>query len=237
MNRRDPVTDFYKEQLPEAESKNDILTAPCPFCLQNGRETQGTVVVFLNPESYLHGYFRCLQRCSPGGFPLHFARQHHGDMHKVPGFDPDRDYGVAQIEYPIKNINHELLDFMDKLTDDQLVHFTASSISESVLKEMQVGYNGRYLVYPYIQEDGNCYAARCVHPGRPDDTFWYGDESFFGEQFQICNVEEILRCENGSLIITEGEDSLLTLKQLGLPHCPAHCRRLRPYRCQATDLD
>lgn len=217
MSRRDPVTDFYKEQLPEAEHKNNILTAPCPFCRQNGRETPGTVVVFLNPESYFHGYFRCLQRCSPGGFPLHFARQLRVDMRKVPGFDPDRDYAVAQVDYPIKNLNHEVLDFMDKLTEDQVDHFTTSAISETVLKEMQIGYNGRYLVYPYLQEDGNCYAARCVHPERPEDTFWYGNESFFNEQFQIFNVEEILRCENGSLIITEGEDNLLTLKQLGLP--------------------
>ena len=37
MDRRDPVTDFYKEQLPEAELKNNILTAQCPFCEQYGR--------------------------------------------------------------------------------------------------------------------------------------------------------------------------------------------------------
>jgi replicative DNA helicase len=217
MNRRDPVTDFYEEQLPEAERKNNILTAPCPFCLRNGRDDQGTLVVFLNPESYFHGYFRCLHRCSPGGFPLHFARQRHGDLSRVPGFDPDRDYSVSQVEYPIKNLNQEILGFMGKLTEDQVVHFTASAISMEVLKEMQIGYNGRYLVYPYVLEDSNCYAAHCVHPDRPEDTFWYGNESFFKDQFKIFNAEEIMRCENGSLIITEGEDNLLTLRQLGLP--------------------
>ncbi len=217
MDHRDPVTDFYKEQLPEAELKNNILTVECPFCEQNGREEQGTLIVFLNPESYFHGYYRCLNRCSPGGFPLHFGRQLHIDLRQVPGFDPDRDYTVSQIDYPIKNLNHELLDFMGKLTDELVSRFATMSISPEVLKEMQAGYNGRYLVYPYVQEDGNCYSARCVHPDRPDDTFWYGDESFFSEQFRIFNVEELMRCENGSVIIVEGEDNLLTLKQLGLP--------------------
>jgi len=217
MDQRDPVTDFYKEQLPEAELKNNILTVQCPFCEHNGRQELGTLVVFLNQESYFHGYHRCMNRCSPGGFPLHFARQFHIDLALVPGFDPDRDYAVSQVEYPVKNLNHELLDFMGKLTDELASHFAAMNISPEVLREMQVGYNGRYLVYPYIQEDGNCYSARCVHPERPDDTFWYGDESFFSEQFRIFNVEELIRCENGSLIIVEGEDNLLTLKQLGLP--------------------
>ena len=217
MDHTDPVTVFYKEQLPEAEVKNNILTAQCPFCKQNNREEQGVLVVFLNQESYFHGYYRCLNHCSPGGFPLHFARQLHIDLRLVPGFDPDRDYAVSRVDYPVKNLNHELLDFMSKMTDDLNSRFAAAGISGEILRQMKVGYNGRYLVYPYIQEDGNCYSTRCVHPDSPDDTFWYGDESFFSEQFRIFNVEELLRCENGSLIIVEGEDNLLTLKQLGLP--------------------
>lgn len=217
MDHRDPVSDFYKEQLPEAELKNNILTAQCPFCKQHGRTESGTLVVFLNRESYFHGYFRCLNRCSPGGFPLHFARQLHIDLRLVPWFDPDRDYTVSQVDYPVKNLNHEILDFMGKLTDEMICRFTQIGIEAEVLTEMQVGYNGRYLVYPYIQEDGNCYSAHCVHPDRADDTFWYGDESFFSEQFRIFNVEELIRCENGSILIVEGEDNLLTLKQLGLP--------------------
>ena len=217
MEHRDPVTRFYKEQLPEAELKHNILTAQCPFCTQAGKEKPGKLVVFLNPESYFHGYYRCLDRCSPGGFPLHFARQLHKNMRLVPGFDPDREYTVSQVDYPVKNINHEILDFMDKLTDEPEQRFADMSITRDVLTEMQVGYNGRYLVFPYIQEDGNCYSARCVHPDRPDDTFWYGNEHFFDDQFRIFNSQEILRCENGSLIIVEGEENLLTLRQLGLP--------------------
>jgi KaiC/GvpD/RAD55 family RecA-like ATPase len=217
MDHTDPVTVFYKEQLPEAELKNNILTAQCPFCKQNGRKDQGVIVVFLNQESYFHGYYRCLSHCTPGGFPLHFARQRHLDLRLVPGFDPDRDYAVSQVDYPVKNLNHELLDFMGKMTDDLRDRFAAAGISGETLRELKVGYNGRYLVYPYIQEDGNCYSARCVHPDSPDDTFWYGDESFFSEQFRVFNVRELLRCENGSLVIVEGEDNLLVLKQLGLP--------------------
>jgi len=156
MDHRDPVSDFYKEQLPEAELKNNILTAQCPFCKQHGRTEKGTLVVFLNRESYFHGYFCCLNRCSPGGFPLHFARQLHIDLRLAPWFDPDRDYTVSQVDYPVKNLNHEVLDFMGKLTDEMISRFSAMGITDDVLKEMQVGYNGRYLVYPYIQEDGNC---------------------------------------------------------------------------------
>ena len=217
MDHQDPVTDFYKEQLPDAELKNNILTASCPFCRQQGRTEKGTLVVFLNQTSYFHGYYRCLNRCSAGGFPLHFARQLHLDLRLVPGFDPDRDYTVSQVDYPVKNLNHEILDFMGKLTGEMISRFTEMGITAEVLREMQVGYNGRYLVYPYIQEDGNCYSAHCVHPDRSDDTFWYGDENFFSEQFRIFNVEELNRCENGSILIVEGEDNLLALKQLGLP--------------------
>ncbi len=217
MDHRDPVTSFYKEQLPEAVLKNNILTVPCPFCGKTDGKKPGTFIVFLNPESYFHGYSCCLNRCSPGGFPLHFARQSHIDPALAPGFDPDRDYTVSQVEYPVKNLNHELPGFMGKMTDELTSRFETMGILPDALEQMQVGYNGRYLVYPYVLEDGNCYAARCVHPDRPDDTFWYGDESFFSEQFRVFNVEEINRCENGSLIVVEGEDNLLALKQLGLP--------------------
>jgi hypothetical protein len=226
MNRTDPVTDFYLRQLPNAELKNNVLTAICPFCRQSGglRENKqergvrkNTLVVFLNPDSYFHGYYRCLNRCSPGGFPLHFARQSHIDLSLAPGFDPDRDYATSQISYPVKNINHEVLDFMDKMTDELIERFALRGISEAVLREMKIGYNGRYLVYPYIQGDGNCYAARCVHPDQSDDTFWHGDEDFAQKQFRVFNLQDIQRCENGALIIVEGEDNLLAVRQMGLP--------------------
>jgi hypothetical protein len=224
MNRTDPVTDFYLRQIPGAKLHNNVLTADCPFCSRNSGQSgkkhpkgEKALVVFLNPESYFHGYYRCLNRCSPGGFPLHFARQSHLDLSLAPGFDPDRDYAASQVNYPVKNINHEVLDFMDRMTDDLLDRFAQSGISRAVLQEMKIGYNGRYLVYPYVQADGNCYAARCVHPDKPEDNFWYGDEDFAQDGLRVFNLEDIQRCENGSLVIIEGEDNLLAVRQLGLP--------------------
>jgi replicative DNA helicase len=44
-----------------------------------------------------------------------------------------------------------------------------------------------------------------------------GDDRFYGPEFQVFNLEEIDRCENGALFITDGERNLLTLKELGYP--------------------
>lgn len=210
----DVVTRFYRHHLPEATLSNSILQGPCPFCA--GRDG-GVIAVFLNQDSFFHGYFRCQNRCVSGGFPLHFARLRGISPAQAPGYDPDRDYYGRDIDYPVKNLNQELIGFADKLTSDQTAAFHRAGVSPQALAELHIGYNGRYLVYPYIQADGNCYAARCVHPERPEDFFWYGDERFFGEQFRIFNAQEIDRCENGALFLVEGEDNLLPLKQLGLP--------------------
>ena len=213
----DAITQFYQEQFPDSKVKNNILQVPCPFCAQQHIEPAGTIVIFLNKTSYFHGYFRCTSRCVPGGFPLHFARLKKIRLLKVPGFDPDREYNTSLVDYPIKNLNGEVLSFMEKMTDQLYAHFSEIGISRDVLEEMKIGYNGRYLVYPYIQDDGNCYAAHCIHPDKPEDNFWYGDEKFSTEAFRIFNGRDISHCENGSLVITEGEDNLLALKQLGLP--------------------
>lgn len=219
MNRPDPVIEFYSKHLPDAALKHNILTAKCPFCEQHAKDNKEKqlIIIFVNQESYFYGYYRCLNRCSPGGFPLHFARQARLDLSQVPGFDPDRDHAASQTNYPVKNINNEIIGFMDKMTSDLVIRFASMGVSKLVLDEMQIGYNGRYIVYPYIQKDGNCYSARCVHPERAEDVFWHGDEEFIGEKFRLFNVQEIMRCENGSLIIVEGEDNFLALKQLGLP--------------------
>ncbi|MEJ2058326.1 MAG: DnaB-like helicase C-terminal domain-containing protein, partial [Desulfofustis sp.] len=103
------------------------------------------------------------------------------------------------------------------LTDAVVEDFNRSLVKKAVLEQMSIGYNGRYVVYPYFQEDGNCYTARCVNPDRPEDFFWHGDSRMTDDQFQIFNVEAIQRCENGALVLCEGEDNLLTLKQMGLP--------------------
>jgi len=216
MKQPDDITRFYMDHLSGAEVLDSILQAPCPFCAKESG-SPGKLIVSLNPEGYFHGYFRCLNRCVPGGFPLHFARLKKIDLSLTPGFDPDREPFVQHVNYPVKNINDEVKKNIERMTDDIYERFSKSGISKKVLREMQIGYNGRYLVFPYVQEDGNCYAARCVHPGKPEDTFWYGDEAFFSPRFQIFNINEIARCENGALIVVEGEENLLTLKQLGLP--------------------
>ena len=213
----DAITDFYLNQLPDAEVKNNILQSSCPFCDNKTGKEQSQIVVFLNPDSYFHGYFRCLNRCTPGGFPLHFARLNHGNMMEVPGYDPDREYDKEGIEFPPRNINNDVYNFMSRMTDELYARFKAMGVSRAVLEEHKIGYNGRYLVYPYIEDDGNCYTARCVHPDRPEDSFWFGDEELFTDRIMIFNSNDIERCENGTLIIVENEDSLLTLKQLGLP--------------------
>jgi replicative DNA helicase len=218
MSRPDPVLEFYSKHLPGAKLKNSFLTVECPFCKQQDRGSPTRLLaVLISPENAFHGSFRCTHRCTPSGFPLHFARLARLSLSLVPGFDPDRDYAASKVHYPIKNINNEVLGFTEKLTADLLIRFAAMGISKAVLAEMQIGFNGRYLVYPYVQEDGNCYAARCVHPERPDDMFWHGNEEFSAPSFRIFNLQEIARCENGSLIIVEGEDNLLALRQLGLP--------------------
>ena len=212
----DAITKFYLQQLPNAKLKNTQLQTACPFCTQQERK-EGRLTIHLNQESFFHGYFRCLNRCVPGGFPLHFARLSGISPTEAPGFDPDRDYFGREVDYPVKNINHELVGFSDKLTGEPLDFFQTASIHPEVLAELRIGYNGRYLVYPYIQADGNCYSARCVHPERPEDFFWYGDERFSSERFRLFNAPEIEHCENGALFLVEGEKNLLPLKQLGLP--------------------
>ena len=212
----DAIALFYQRHLPNSRLKNSLLHASCPFCGRHGKE-EGLLTVVLNHENFFHGYFRCANRCVPGGFPLHFARLGGISLTEVPGFDPDRDYFGRDIEFPAKNINHELPGFLDKLIGEPPSILNASSISVGVLEELRIGYNGRYLVFPYTQADGNCYAARCVHPERPEDFFWYGDERFASDPFRLFNAPEIDHCENGALFLIEGELNLLPLKQIGLP--------------------
>jgi len=217
MKTVDAISRFYHNQLPEAEIKNNILQAPCPFCRKKSGADPGRIIVILNPDSYFHGYFRCLNRCVPGGFLLYFARLLSLDMMKVPGYDPDRLYESSTAAYPRKNINNDIDNYMTRLTDELVERFKRQGIGRGVLGALKIGYNGRYLVYPYIEEDGNCYAARCVHPEMPEDSFWHGDEEFIESRIPIFNRNEIQRCENGTLIVVENEDNLLTLAHLGLP--------------------
>lgn len=217
MEHGEAVVSFYRRFLHNAREEQSYLVADCPFCRKQGREYAGRLVVSLNRAGFFHGYFRCLNRCVPGGFPIWFARLMGISPENAPGYDPDREFLRAKGEYPAANINNEAKLYQDRLSDDILARFQQAGIGTGVLTELKIGYNGRYLVYPYVQEDGNCYAARCVFPDRREDFFWHGDEHFFGEQHQLFNVEDIQRCENGALFLCQGEDNLLALKQLGFP--------------------
>jgi replicative DNA helicase len=213
----DPVSRFYQTHLPGGRLEKGVLTADCPFCSQQGAGPKGKIVVFLNRNGFFHGYFRCLSRCLPGGFPLWFARNAGIAPSLVPGFDPDREPFLLKTDYPAQNINAEIRSYQDRMVPDILARFQQANITPDVLREMRIGFNGRYLVYPYIQADGNCYSARCVFPDKAADFFWHGDERFFTDALQIFNVQDIERCENGALFLCEGEDNLLTLKELGFP--------------------
>ena len=217
MDRYEEIKAFYLANIPGSKLEKKYLKAPCPFCSSNGKEKKGLFVVHLDPDSHFLGYFRCLNKCLPGGFPLYFARLLDLDPAKVPGFDPDRNPYIPDTIYPLKNLNGEIKKFRTLMGENEYTYFKSFGVSKTTVDEMRIGYNGRYLVYPYFVEDGNCYAARCVVPGKEDDSFWHGNESFFTEPFQVFNVQEIERCEGGALFIAEGESNLLTLKELGYP--------------------
>lgn len=208
---------LYQQNLQNTTLEKTHLTADCPFCREKGLDPRSRLVVYLRPSGFFFGYFRCLNRCTPGGFPLWFAKLSGLDPALVPGFDPDREANSWSSDYPPSNCNKDIRSYQDSMTDNQLARFKEAGIGSGTLSELHVGFNGRYLVYPYFQEDGNCYVARCVFPDRSEDFFWRGDEQFFDAQHQIFNVQDINRCENGSLFLCEGEDTLLALKELGYP--------------------
>jgi len=217
MDHGDAIKGFYLEHLPGAKVEGNILKAPCPFCAGGEQGNQGTLVAYLDPESFFRGYFRCLSRCRPGGFPPYFGKLMGLDFAMVPDFDPDREGHIRDVVYPTRNLNTEIKKFISLLGESEYTYFAQFGVSKSAVDEMRIGFNGRYLVYPYFLEDGHCYAARCVLPDRPEDNFWHGDEAFFSEEFRVFNVQEIERCENGALFVVEGENNLLTLKELGYP--------------------
>ena len=215
MIRPEEIEKFYLEHLPEAKKEKSFLKAPCPFCGAGEQTGPGTLAVYVEPDSFFLGYFRCSKRCKPGGFPLHFARMMGLDPRKVPGYDPDREVRAGDTVYPGRNLNSEIKKFRTLMGDGEYGYFSDFGVSRATLAEMRIGYNGRYLVYPYFLEDGNCYAARCIMPEREEDQFWHGDKNFFSPQHRIFNMQEIERCEEGALFLVEGENNLLTLKELG----------------------
>jgi len=212
---KDQISRFYLEHL--KAKWQEVVSIDCPFCRDRGYEKPGRMIVFLKQDSFFYGYFRCLNRCVPGGFPLWFAHLAAIPFTDVPDYTADLEAVPEQPEYPIDNINDEIHSYCDRIIDPIYSLFKQSCITKATLLEMQIGFNGRYLVYPYFQEDDNCYSARCVYPDKSDDFFWHGHQDFSAEPYNLFNRRDIRHCENGALFVCEGENNLLTLKQLGFP--------------------
>jgi KaiC/GvpD/RAD55 family RecA-like ATPase len=217
MELNDKVTGFYKEHLPGSVIDGTILKGPCPFCNSRGREESGSIVVYLGARSYFAGYFRCQSRCVPGGFAPHFARLSGIDPASVPGYDPDREPYVQSLKFPASNINQDIKKYQDKITLNVQTYFAKTGIGEDTLTELKIGYNGRYVVYPYFMQNGNCYAAHCIMPDNETERFWHGDQAFISNGLQIFNINDIEYCEDGALFLVEGEQNLLCLRELGFP--------------------
>ncbi|MGD8845628.1 MAG: DnaB-like helicase C-terminal domain-containing protein [Desulfobacteraceae bacterium] len=208
---------FYLEHLSDNRVTGRTLTAPCPFCSPSVDAAPGKLLVYINPESYFRGYFKCSNHCTPGGFYFHFGRLMGIDGDKVPGFDADIETYATESSYPPRHLGVEIDQFQSLMGPDQYHYFKRFGVSDSALKELRVGFNGRYLVYPYFLDSGFAYAARCVIPGREENHFWHGNETYAKEGFTIYNAREIERCQGGAIFITEGELNLLILKSLGYP--------------------
>lgn len=213
----DAVVQFYLRHLQGNWQERGVFAAACPFCRKKGREPAGKIIVLLNPGGFFHGYFRCISRCVPGGFPLWFGALSGLAPEEIPGYDPDADSLQQLPDYPLVNSNGEMRVCHDRLPDEVFVRFKQLGVSRDVLAELQIGFNGRYITYPYVQADGNCYSLRCVFPDRAEDYFWHGDEHFAVDPFRVFNVQDIERCADGALFLCEGEENLLVLRQLGYP--------------------
>jgi hypothetical protein len=112
---KDVISQFYLKHL--SDDWQEKFITDCPFCKEHGYDT-GRLLVSLNRNSFFHGYFRCLNRCVPGGFPLWFARLAAIPLTEVPGYDPDQELVPIQTDYPAENINDEICAFLGRISDD-----------------------------------------------------------------------------------------------------------------------
>ncbi len=213
----DKIIAFYTEHLPGAEIKGQLLSAPCPFCGRKAGDRPGRLVVAINPDSFFRGFFRCLNGCVPAGYHRHLARLLGVDAACVPGWDPDDEGYLSRVHYPTRHMGAEIDQFISLMGEEQLRFFARWGISPSTLKELRIGFNGRYLVFPYFQDNGFAYAAHCLVPGREEEAFWQGNEAFAIPEHRIYNIQLIERCESGALFVVEGEINLLILRELGYP--------------------
>ncbi|MEN8139708.1 MAG: DnaB-like helicase C-terminal domain-containing protein [Thermodesulfobacteriota bacterium] len=219
---------FYQGAVPQAELSGTMLKGSCPFCAVRGYSQPGTLVVYLNHASHFCGYFRCLNRCVASGFAPHFARLAGLDPAGVPGHDPEQLPYVSDEQWPLTNINQDVRKFQASLTTKVKDYFQSMGVGDDVLAEMQIGFNGRYIVYPYFQDNGCAYAARCLSPDNVSQETWYGADDYSAGPFRLFNVSDINACADGSLFLVEGEEDLLCLRSLGFAGVAVP---------QATDLD
>jgi len=217
MPLHEKLTEFYQGQLPNGVLDGTILKAKCPFCERRGRKEAGQLVVMLDGRSRFAGYFRCLSRCGPGGFVPYFAKLRGLEPALVPGFDPERQPYIHGEDCPPENLNREIDRLHTTLTPAIIEYFASRAITAATLAELRIGFNGRYLVYPYFRENDCCYAAHCLSPERGSDQFWLGDANYATDGLQIFNLKDIERCEGGALFVVEGEINLLALRELGFP--------------------
>lgn len=213
MDQSEPIVEFYEKHLGFLGEKQ---VAECPFCESKGYKP-GRLILVINRNSFFHGYFRCTNSCVPGGFPLWFAKLASISKAEVPGFDPEREDTFSFKEFPVEHLNDEISTYQDRLDDSILAFFKKSNVSKTILNELGIGFNGRYIVYPYVQEDGNCYSARCAYPEKKEDYFWQGDQGYTEPPYTLFNRRELQHCEQGALFICDEENTLLTIKQLGFP--------------------
>ena len=141
MNPTDPIRQFFLQHLPQARVEGLTLKGPCPFCKPAENAAAGTLVVDLDPESFFYGHFRCLNRCKPGGFALHFGRLSGIDPALVPGFDPDRSAFVRNIVFPGKTLNTDVKKYQTSMSQEQYDAFSALGVSRATVDEMRIGFN------------------------------------------------------------------------------------------------
>ena len=217
MIKNEKLIKFYQEHLPDSILTGQTLTATCPFCAKLGLKKSGQLQVNLDYRDHFNGYFRCLSRCVPGGFAPYFARLMGLEPSLVPGFDPEREPYPSTEEFPLKTMNQEIDRQQTTMTSEIYDHFKSRGIGVETLRELKIGFNGRYLVYPYFRGNDCCYAAHCLAPERNNDQFWLGDESFATGGRQIFNIKDIECCEDGALFVVEGEDNYLCMRDQGFP--------------------
>ncbi len=201
------ILDFYLSHLKDSREKDGFLEAPCPL----GHEE---IRVDVRPESPFYGLFRCTG-CFNGGYASEFARRA-----GIPEEELVRRDLLARTDhvppvFPRTNENRAVRTLHQRLTTDVREDFHRKGINEEVLARMQVGWDGRHIIYPYIQEDGNCYSYKKVPVSREQAPFWEGLETFRRPPFNLYNIQDIRRALGGVLLITEGEENLLVLKQHG----------------------